>query len=44
MVRTSGIREVGVKQFRGVRFEEALDPKTKELVLLAASAVAGCKP
>jgi alkylhydroperoxidase/carboxymuconolactone decarboxylase family protein YurZ len=35
---------VTVKQFLGVRFEEVLDPKTKELVLLAASAVSGCKP
>jgi len=33
-----------MKQFMGVRFEEVLDPKTKELVLLAASAVAGCGP
>lgn len=39
-----GTREGTVKQFLGVRFEEVLDPKTKELVLLAASAVAGCKP
>ena len=33
-----------MKQFMGVRFEEVLDPKTKELVLLAASAVTGCEP
>ncbi len=33
-----------MKQFMGVRFEEVLDSKTKELVLLAASAVAGCGP
>jgi alkylhydroperoxidase/carboxymuconolactone decarboxylase family protein YurZ len=44
MVRTSGTTEVHVKHFLGVSFEEALDPKTKELVLLAASAVSGCKP
>jgi len=43
-VRANGAREVSVKQFLGVSFEEVLDPKTKELVLLAASAVAGCKP
>lgn len=33
-----------MKQFVGVRYEETLDSKTKELVLLAASAVAGCGP
>ncbi len=31
-------------QFMGVHYAESLDPKTKELVLLAASVVAGCKP
>ena len=33
-----------MKQFMGVRFNEVLDLKTTELVLLAASAVAGCGP
>jgi alkylhydroperoxidase/carboxymuconolactone decarboxylase family protein YurZ len=33
-----------MRQFMGVRFEEALDARTKELVMLAASAVAGCGP
>jgi AhpD family alkylhydroperoxidase len=28
----------------GVRFGESLDAKTRELVMLAASAVAGCGP
>lgn len=38
------LEEDEMKQFMGVRFEEVLDPKTKELVLLAASAVGGCGP
>ncbi len=33
-----------MKQFMGVRYEDVLDPKTKELVLLGASAVACCGP
>jgi alkylhydroperoxidase/carboxymuconolactone decarboxylase family protein YurZ len=33
-----------MKQFMGVRYEDVLDPKTKELVLLSASAVSGCGP
>ncbi len=33
-----------MKQFVGVRYEDVLDSKTKELVLLSASAVSGCGP
>lgn len=33
-----------MKQFMGVQYEDTLDPKTRELVLLAASAVARCGP
>ncbi len=33
-----------MKHFMGVRYEEVLDAKTRELVLLSASAVSGCAP
>jgi alkylhydroperoxidase/carboxymuconolactone decarboxylase family protein YurZ len=33
-----------MKLFMGVRYEDVLDAKSKELVMLAASAVAGCGP
>jgi len=36
--------EAEMKQFMGVHYEDVLDPKTRELVLLGASAVAGCGP